>query len=265
MIDHFGFKSRPFTRELSIRDCFSLPFLDEQTKELTNAINMRMSALLMAPPGLGKTVILRRVRDQLPEARYRVSYLKVTRLSGRDLCREISRAIGAKSAGTYPALVRVVQERMEEVSCAEGVRPVIMLDDAHAMRDHGFELLKILSNFEMDSKLVVSFILSGHLGLKDRLASRDLADVKQRIIHFGQLRLLSREESYDYLRHRLNLVGCSTTPFDENALEILYEMSRGNMRAIDNIALKSLIHSAARKDSVVTGPSVAKAGAELWS
>ena len=265
MIDKFGFKSRPFTREIAVRDCFSLPFLDEQVEELTTAIQMKMSGVLMASPGQGKTVILRRIREQLPEARYKVTNIKVTRVSGRDLCREISKVIGAKPAGTYPALVRATQERIEVSSSAEGVRSVIMFDDAHALRDQGFELLKILSNFEMDSKLMVSFILAGHLGLKDRLGSHNLADIKQRIIHFGQLRLLSREETYDYLKHRLHLVGCSTFPIDENALEIIYEMTRGNMRAIDNLALKSLGFASSKNDRIVSGPHVTKAGADLWT
>lgn len=265
MIDHFKFKSRPFTREVSTRDCFSLPFLDEQVDELIKAVHMRMSALIMAPPGLGKTVVLRRVKEKLPEARFRVSYLKVTRLSGRDLCREVARAIGAKPAGNYPALVRTVQEKMEESSSADGLRSVLMIDDAHALRDQGFELLKILSNFDMDSKLVVSIILAGHQGLKDRLYRDEIADVKQRIIHCGQLRLLSREETTEYIRHRLHLAGCSTPPFDENAIETIYEMSRGNMRAIDNLSLKSLCQAALKNEKVVNNQHVCAAGGQLWT
>jgi len=243
----------------------SLPHLDEQVDELARAVSMRMSGLIVGVPGLGKTVCLRRLRQRLPETRYQMTYLKVTRLSGRDLCREIGQAIGAKRVSSYPALVRAAQERMQDVSSSEGICPVIMLDDAHALRDQGFELMKILSNFEMDSRLVVSFILAGHPKLKDRLYHPDLADIKQRIIHCGQLRLLSREESTDYIRHRMSLVGCSTIPFDEGALEIILEMTRGNMRAIDNLALKSLSQAEAKKDLVVTNQHVILAGAQLWT
>jgi len=265
MIDYFQFKGRPFTREIPTRDCFSLPYLDDQVDELTKAVEMRMSALVMAPPGFGKTVILRRVKENLPEARYHVTYLKVTRLSSRDLCREISRAIGAKPAGSYPSLVRAVQRKMLDSSSAEGIRPVLLVDDAHALRDQGFELLKLLTNFEMDSKLVLSIILSGHNALKERLLRDDLADVKQRIIHCGELRLLSRDETKEYILHRLRLVGCSTAPFDQNSLEIIYEMSRGNMRAIDNLAYKSLVQAANKKEKIVNTKHVAAAGGALWT
>jgi molybdopterin-guanine dinucleotide biosynthesis protein len=46
-----------------------------------------MSAALIAPAGAGKTALLRRLVAELPEARYQVSYVKVTSLSKRDLCR----------------------------------------------------------------------------------------------------------------------------------------------------------------------------------
>ncbi len=265
MIDHFGFRGRPFTREIAPRDCLSLDFMKEQEDALVNAASMKMSALIMAPPGIGKTTVLRRVKDRLPETRYQVRYLKVNRLSGRDLCREISTVLGLKAASTLPNLVRGIQSRIEDTMSSEGLRPVIILDDAHTLREHGFELIKILTNFEMDSKLLVSFILAGHQGLKEKLFHPNLADIRQRLTHCGQLRLLSREETSVYIQHRLSLVGCATPPFDENAIEMIYEMGRGNMRAIDNLALKALGNAVKAKEKVVGGPQIAKAGGELWS
>ena len=49
---------------------------------------------------------------RLPEARYRTHYVKVTGLSKRDMCREIACAVGASPAGTYPALVRNLQDAL---------------------------------------------------------------------------------------------------------------------------------------------------------
>jgi len=102
---HFGFVSTPFTRELSIDKRLVLPFLEEQARSLEETVKRRMSALVISPGGVGKSVILRTVVKNLPPARYKVSYFKVSRLSGRDLCREIAHSIGARRAGTYPALV----------------------------------------------------------------------------------------------------------------------------------------------------------------
>jgi general secretion pathway protein A len=261
---HFGFTTTPFTRELPVEKRLVLPFLDEQARALEDTIKQKMSALVMAPAGIGKSVILRTVVSKLPQARFRTTYFKVTALGGRDLCREVAHSVGAKSAGTYPALVRSVQERFEQQIGSDAVRPVLIFDDAHTMRQEGFELLKILTNYDMDSRLVVSFILAGHPSLRTRLHRTELDDIRQRIAHCGELRLLSRQESVDYIKHRIHIAGSPSVPFDDDALEGIYEMSSGNMRAIDTLALKSLKKAAESGAKTVGTQHLHQARAEVW-
>lgn len=264
MEQHFALKETPFTREISVENKLTLPFLDEQIKALEDMVKRRMSALLMAPAGTGKSVVLRSVVKHLPGARYNASYFKVSRLSARDLCREVAHAIGARSAGTYPALVRAVQERFEQKITSDGVRPVLIFDDAHAMKPEGFEIIKILTNFDMDSRLVVSFILAGHPSLREKLHRDDLDDIRQRIVHCGELRLLSREETVTYIKHRMNIAGSKTCPFDDSTLDGLYEMSRGNMRAIDNLAFLCLKRAAEAGAKTVGIQHLHQARADVW-
>ena len=263
--EHFSLRETPFTREISIDKRLNLPFLDEQAKTIEDIVKRRMSALLMAPAGTGKSVVLRTIVSQLPQARFRTTYFKISRLSGRDLCREIAHAIGARSAGTYPALVRAVQELFEKNVTSDGIRPVLVFDDAHAMRPEGFELMKILTNFDMDSRLIVSFILAGHPSLREKLHKVDLDDIRQRIAHCGELRLLSREETISYINHRMNIAGSRTCPFDSATLDGLYEMSRGNMRAVDNLAFLSLKQAAETGSKTVGIQHLHQARANVWT
>jgi type II secretory pathway predicted ATPase ExeA len=126
----FGFHTAPFTREIPIEHRFSLDFLDDALAALLRAVEQRMSAALVAPAGAGKTLLLRALASKLPEARYRVHYVKVTDLSKRDMCREIAVACGAVPAGSYPMLVRRLQERFLTVSAQDGIRPVLIPDEA---------------------------------------------------------------------------------------------------------------------------------------
>lgn len=261
--EHFGLRETPFTREISVEKRLSLPFLDEHVQTIEDIVKRKMSASIMAPAGTGKSVVLRTLVSRLPSARYKVTYFKVNRLSGRDLCREIANAVGARSAGSYPALVRNVQEQFAHNLTTDGVRPVLIFDEAHAMRPEGFELLKILTNFEMDSKLLVSFILAGHPTLRPKLYRDEMEDIRQRIAHSSELRLLSKDETTTYITHRMNIAGSRTCPFDAAAVEALYEMSRGNMRALDNLAFLSLKRAAEANAKTVGTQHLHQARADL--
>lgn len=236
----FGLHATPFTPEVAVEQLFTLPFFDEALTGLRRAVDERMSAALIAPAGTGKTALLRTLCSRLPEARFRVHYVKVTGLSKRDMCREIATACGAEPAGTYPTLVRRLQEHFLTASDTSGLRPLLVLDEAHDLRVEVLGMVRLLTNFDMDSRLVLSIILSGQKPLAKLLGRDDLEHIARRLAHISSLRVLSREETGRYVQHRLTIAGASTVPFDSAALDALYEIGRGNLRATDRLALKAL-------------------------
>jgi type II secretory pathway predicted ATPase ExeA len=243
MIDYrsrFGFHSAPFTREFTIQQRFALDFFEETLTALLRAVEQRSSAALVAPAGTGKTALLRALIDKLPEARYRVHYVKVACLSKRDMCREIAVACGAQPAGSYPMLVRRLQERFMTATSTDGVRPVLVLDEAHDLRPEVLDMLRILTNFEMDSRLVLSIVLAGQTPLRAMLRSETHEAIARRLAHIASLRLLTREESQRYIAHRCTIAGATTVPFASAALDGLHEIACGNLRAIDQVAGKAL-------------------------
>ncbi len=248
----FGFHAYPFTREIGHQDRFALDDFDEAIEAMLSTLDARMSCALIAPAGTGKTSVLRTVVARLPEARYRTHYVKVTSLSKRDMCREIAHAIGLEPAGTYPTLVRHLQERFNHTAGSEGLRPVLILDEAHDLRPDTLAMVRVLTNFDMDSKLVVSIVLAGQPRLRDVLRRDDLIDVAGRLSHYATLRLLSRDEITRYVEHRCTIAGAVEVPFDKEAVDALYEIGRGNLRATDELARKAL-EMAHRADHAICG------------
>lgn len=101
----FGFHTTPFTREISVSDRFQSEVFDAAIQGLVGTLEHRMSAAVIAASGTGKTTLLRTlIEDHLPEARYRVHYVKVADLSKRDLCREIAAAVGISPAGAMATM-----------------------------------------------------------------------------------------------------------------------------------------------------------------
>jgi hypothetical protein len=97
-------------------------------------------------------------------------------------------------------------------------------------------MLRILTNFEMDSKLVLSLVLAGQPPLGALLRHDRLEDVAQRLNFCVTLRLLSREETARYIEHRCAVAGAPTCPFAPEAFEAIFESGRGNLRATDRLA-----------------------------
>lgn len=263
-LSHFGFHTTPFTPELPVAQRFAVTDHDDALDVMARTVEQRMSAALIAPAGSGKSALMRALRDRLPEARYRTSYIKVTGLSKRDMCREIAAALGAQPAGSYPSLVRRIQACWLNHTDTDGLRPVVIFDEAHDFRPDVLGMLRVLSNFEMDSRLVVSFVLAGQARLRTLLRRDVLEDVARRIACYVTLRLLSRDEVHRYMSHRCTVAGADTLPFDPKAVEAVYEVSRGNLRATDLLALCSLQRAADSDCPMVDANHVVQARRMLW-
>ena len=258
-----GFRKTPFTRELDVADRCALPHQTDVANALEQAVHQRGSAALIAPAGTGKTVVLRTLVDALPDARYQVRYVKVTGLSKRDLCKEIADVCGLAPTGIYPALVRKLQEAFAHGVDVDGIRPVLLLDEAHDLRPESLAMLRLITNFEMDSRLVVAVILAGQPPLQQLINRPDQLAIAQRLAHFATLRLLSRDETRDYVLHRCAIAGAQTAPFDDQAYEAIHEISHGNLRAIDQLALKAILRVADKGKQAVAAGDVIEARKDL--
>ena len=86
----------------------------------------------------------------------------------------------------------------------------------------------------------------------------------RRIIHYAQLRLLSRDEIAQYVAHRCAVADAARAPFDDGSLDAIFEIGRGNLRATDDFAFKSLDYAAAGRHAAVSVQHVVAARKDLW-
>ena len=260
----FGMHTLPFTREISVKHHLTLPPYVEALDGLVSAVQNRMCAALIGPAGTGKTNILRALVQRLPEARYNIHYVKVTGLSKRDLCRDIAQVMGLPPVGAFNALMHRIQAKVLCAADTEGVRPVLLLDDAHELRPDVLGMLAPLTNFEMDSRLVLSVVLAGQPPLAVLLRRTEMEGIARRFAHYATLRTLSRDETAAYVAHRCTVAGAVTSPFDHASVDALYEIGRGNLRATDQLALKALETAERKGTATVDQVQVIEARRLLW-
>jgi type II secretory pathway predicted ATPase ExeA len=155
-MERFGFVSEPFTQEIRTEHRYKVDSIESEVKALREVVESRQSAVIIGPAGSGKTVVLRALLSELPESRYRVVYLKLADLGARDMCRQVALGLGLPAAGSYPSLVRALEERLQSGFTSQSMRQVLIFDDAHELRADSLRLARLLTNFDMDSKLVVA-------------------------------------------------------------------------------------------------------------
>lgn len=264
-MEKWQFTKTPFSRELRVENRVAFDFMRQAKETIMRAIQECQSVAVVGPAGCGKTVLLRSVIADLPPARYSCTYVKLTELSPRDFCRKVAAGLGLSPRGTLPALLQAIEDALKEGFFNRAIRPVIILDDVHELKRPAFKLVRLLTNYEMDSRLLVSFVLVGQTPLKQVLLTPELEDVHQRLVSCVEIRRLSREETRDYVVQRVREAGSPLTVFSPDAIEALYEISRGNMRALDRLARAALHLACCGTHDLVNASDVASARAEVWS
>jgi type II secretory pathway predicted ATPase ExeA len=141
--------------------------------------------------------------------------------------------------------------------------PVLVIDEAHHLRNDVLEDLRLLTNFNMDSENRMCLILVGLTELRRRIAMAVHESLSQRLVVRHHLTGLAREEVDAYLTHRLRLAGCELPLFEPPAVEALSHAARGLPRQINRIAHYALSAAAIDKAHSVNADHLQHALDEL--
>jgi len=93
----------------------------------------------------------------------------------------------------------------------------------------------------MDSASPFALVLLGQPTLRRRLKLGSFAALSQRIALRYQLDGMTLEETSGYLRHHLTLAGRSDPLFSDDAAALIHQQARGMPRAVNNLAIQSLV------------------------
>lgn len=207
--------------------------------------NMGMG-LLTGEIGSGKTLLRSVLHARLDtESHLRVS-VENSLLGFDDLLLEILSQMRAERLmpPDYPdrySRLSLFKRLLAEQVAERGRHLVIFLDEAQLLGLADLDALKGLTNIASERQNLLTLILIGQPELRARL--RQLPQVDQRISLRFHLTALSAEETALYLRHRLHIAGYQGDfPFTEEALDLLYQATRGIPREINRVCKIGLDH-----------------------
>jgi type II secretory pathway predicted ATPase ExeA len=249
-LSYFGIPTSPFAKEIEDGDLWLPPSKNEVVDGLCEAAEERECATLTGDCGLGKTCILRALRYRLPPTQYRLTYCHNATLGKRDFYRQLCLALGLHPSATAASLFFAISSHVQELG-KERIHPLFLLDEAHLLHSDTLDHLHILLNYEWDSRPLLSLVLIGLPDLLDRLELRRHRSLLSRIQRRFTLSPLTLDDTADYLRTRLERVGCERDLFAHGAVALLHEHAGGVLRDIDRIATAALREAARKKRKAV--------------
>jgi general secretion pathway protein A len=265
-LDHYGLKEPPF----SITPDPRFVFLSERHRDALAHLLFGIGqgggggfVQLTGEVGTGKTTLCRLLLEQIP-ANTRVALVLNPRLTPVELletiCEELHLDIqGAR--GSLKALVDVLNRYLLD-AYGQGLRVVLIIDEAQDLSIEALEQVRLLTNLETDTQKLLQVILIGQPELRTLLARPDLRQLAQRITARFHLTPLDAAETERYLRHRHAIAGGLHLPFSRAAINRLHRHSGGVPRLINVIAERSLLAGYARDEARVNSRIVDLAARE---
>ena len=254
-LTHFGLKSAPFSKEIGDTELWMPPSKKAVVDELIEALEERASVLLTGEPGVGKTCVLRALRQRLPQGAFRLTYYHNATLGRRDFYRHLCLALGLSPSATAAALFFAVSSHVEDLG-RDNLHPVFLLDEAHLLHQDTLDHLHILLNYEWDSRALLSLVLVGLPELDARMTLRRNRSLYSRIHHRLSVDGILPDDTADYIGCRLKAAGCEREVFTSDAVAMIHEAALGSLRDIDRVATAALRESARRKRKLVERDSV---------
>lgn len=249
---HFALTRYPFEQNLAPEDLFASAAALEARARLEHLLELRGIGLITGEAGSGKTTLCRQVAANLHPGLYRVFYVPLSTGSVMDTYKSVAWALGLSPERNRAGAFRQIREEITRMTQEAKQCPVLIVDEAHHLRNEVLEDLRLLTNYAMDSENRLCLLLVGLTELRRRLAMAVHESLAQRIVVRYHLGGLSREELSDYLAHRLRLAGCELPLFEPAAVETLFQATFGMPRKVNRFAHYALTSAALDQAKVVT-------------
>jgi len=260
---HYGFTRMPFGKDLAPGMLHAHRAHSEALARISWCICEQAIGVISGECGAGKTVAARAAVAALDASRHTILYLGTPGVGLRGIYSAIVTALGGTPRFHHAALIPQAQELLAAESTERGKQAVVVIDEAHLLDAECLEGIRCLSNMGMDQSAPFCLLLLGQPTLRRRLRQGAFTALDQRIGLRYAITGLDAAETQSYVQHHLALAGRSDTLFSDDALALIYEVSRGLPRQVNNLALQSLIATFAQKKAIVDESAARVAVAEV--
>lgn len=214
--------------------------------------------LLTGSSGKGKTTAVRNWATSLNPSLFKVVYSSFSTLTANDFYRNLVTEFGTQPAFRKPDNFRIIQDEITRLAVEKRKTPVIIIDEANYINNAILNDLKILFNFEMDSRDRAVILLTGLPTLNSTLKLGIHEPLRQRIVMNYEIGGLTKEEGRRYILEKLKSAGCNQPVFEDNAVEAVLNAADGIPRMISKLCNACFLIGDSAKSDTITSDIVMK-------
>ena len=213
--------------------------------------------------GSGKTTLLQTLLRGL-DTQTTVGRIVNTILEPRELIETIMIDFGLETAGlSKPLMLRDLAQYLVDQRLG-GRLVLLVIDEAQNLSLPALEELRMLSNLETEKSKLLQIVMVGQPNLRDKLATPELEQLRQRITVSYHLTPLDPAETANYVNHRLRRAALGAPlEFPREVTDAAHSRSRGVPRIINVICDATLVFGYAEERRQIDLPLMREVLAEL--
>ena len=186
--------------------------------------------------GAGKTTIVRGLLDSLDPNSIVAAHLVSTQLGAEDTLRLVGAAFGVPVHGVSKSALLLALEAFFVTQTMRGKRCLLIVDEAQNLQPQAVEELRMLSNFQSGRDASLQTFLVGQPEFREILHSPGMVQLRQRVTAACHLGPLEKDETREYILHRLKCAGSTDKPtLDNEIFDSIHRHTGGIPRRINNL------------------------------
>ena len=261
---YFGFREAPFNVTPDPNFFYTNPIYQEAFATLLYGIKAKKGFMVITGEvGTGKTTLLRKLMRNL-EATIHSVFIFNTQVTFPQLLQLILHDLGLSNKEKNKLMM--IQQLNEYLiqQLKKGHTVALLIDEAQNLSDEALEGLRLLSNLETDKEKLLQIMLMGQPELDAKLNRASLRQLKQRIAIRSRLDSLAHREIGNYIIHRLQVaVYKGSELFSKEAIERIWDYSRGSPRLINIICDNALLLAYATNGHLVSRTMIEEVAHDL--
>ena len=252
--EYFGFKEKPF----NIAPDPDFLYLSRKHQNAISSLDFGLMddaglILFTGDIGTGKTTLIHHILRKIG-ADVTVAVVFNTNVDAGQLLGIILQEYGLNADSNSKAVSIKALTRFLIDLRSRKKRPLLIIDEAQGLSIDALEEIRLLSNLQDGMTMLLQIMLVGQPELKDKLKSPAMASLSQRIAVNYHLKPFEREETQQYIAHRLKTASGRPDLFTDAAIDKIHRMTHGIPRSINILCHAALVYGFADDLSTIDVP-----------